>query len=303
MRPFEAIVGSAARLLAGDAASVCAVKALARLALKAPGAASAIDANLERVLSFAGGRPPSPGEKARVAASLTELYARSQAVLMGPPELRKQTVLAADLSQLDPALDASLALGKGAILASPHFGCLHALVACGFRGRKVTLVVLYAEPSLIADTRFGEVRAVSVGAAAAPCLAALSRNEVVALYADAEYFAGERAADFFGAPWRPPHGAARLAVASGAPLIPAYPVFDGTRDRLLVDELLPAELGQEGLERALLTSMESFIARHPDHWFLLRDLWDLEASERWNRSQLRLVRLMGWLDRLGRRRA
>lgn len=302
MRPFEAIVGSAVRLVAGDEAAISAVKALARLTLKAPAIAAALDANLERVLRSSLGRAPSPEEKARVVASLSELYARSQAVLMGPPELRKQTVLAADLSELDPALDAALARGKGAILASPHFGCLHALVACGFRGRKVTLVVLYAEPSLTADTRFGEVRAVSVGSAAAPCLAALSRNEVVALYADAEYFAGGRTADFFGAPWRPPHGAARLAEAACAPMIPTYPVYDGVRDRLLVDETLWPGAGLEALEQGLLASMQRFITRYPDHWFLLRDLWDLEASERWNLSQLRLVRLMAFVDRLGWRR-
>lgn len=301
-RPLESWAAEVARRVWGDQKAVDLLMEFTRHKLRSRLVAPVIDANLERILTFSQGRPPTPARKKEVADSLIELYARSHAILMGPPDLRRQVTLGTDLSELEPVLAAALRRGKGAILAAPHFGCMHSLMAPGFRGRKLTLVVLQTVPTMFKEARLGEVTVIGVGAAALPCLRALARNELVALYADIEFFGGQRTLPFFGAPVRPPEGVARLALAAQAPIIPIYPVYEGGRDRIKADRMLEPSSGKEELERELLASMERFIARYPDHWFVLRDIWDLEASDGRNRLLLRMARYSALVDRLlGRR--
>lgn len=301
-RPLESWVAEVVRRVWNDQKAVDMLTEFTRHKLRSRLVAPVIDANIERVLRFSLGRPPTPAEKAKVAASLVELYARSQAIMMGPPDLRREVTLRTDISELEPVVDRALSRGRGAILAAPHFGCMHSLTAPGFRGRKLTLVVLQSVPTLFRDARLGEVTVIALGNAASTSLKALARNELVVLYADVEFFSGERTAPFFGSPVRPPHGVARLAAAARAPIIPIYPVYEDGRDRIKVDRMLEPESGQEALERDLLASMERFISRYPDHWFVMRDLWDLEASDARNRFLLRMARYSALVDRLlGRR--
>ncbi len=185
-----------------------------------------------------------------------------------------------------PAIQRLREGGKGVILASPHFGNLVLpLVALAKAGLPLTAMFIDAAPFRWArDYGFNVV---SLGYGAAEFLAALARNEAVVVLTDLDFFPDRRAAEFFGAPVRPPHAPVRLALASGAPILPVYAVCQGGQHRLEADDPLwpSAQTSQETMEWDLLRSMETFIGRHPEHWLLFEDVWDLERRDGDNRRQ------------------
>ena len=228
--------------------------------------------------------PPAEAEAflgrlaARYADSMTSLYTLDQL----PMEERVSGVET-------PAVEAAQALrkrGKGVILASPHYGNLPlALAALAARGVPMTVMFLHGGAYKWCEAAFG-FKVTSLGESAADYWRALKANEAVMAYSDLDFFPENRTADFFGAPVRPPHGVARLAAASGAPVLPVYEVFEGGRHRVVADAPIEPEGGAEAVEGALLRSMERFIAARPDHWLVLRDVWDIAAGDRLNKRML-----------------
>lgn len=295
LRPLEFLLYDLLERLFGPrrAAMVLEAGYQSRLA----GLRPAIAANLGRILRSTEGAEPAPG---RVDALLSEMaghYTRSQISIC--ISSRDPRAAAREVSvDLLPALKDLLAQGKGAILASPHFGDINALMALPLlTGIPLTVVLLYARPYDPAAGRPFGLKLITLGRSAAPCLAALRANEAVLLYSDLDFHPGGRRTRFFGGECVPPHGPARLALASGAPILPAYAVWRGGQRRLECDQpiLITSESRQEAIEESLLRSMESYIGRYPAQWLMLRDYWDMEASKTRNRRQLRLIRL---IDRL-----
>ena len=155
-------------------------------------------------------------------------------------------------------------------------------------GLPVHVMISYVTPQLRTVEGAPGLRFTDFTTGAKHYLDALARNELVLLYTDMDFFPGGRTADFFGAPCHPPHGAARLAQAAGAPILPVYAVKEGARHRLCCDEAIsPEGASQEALENAILRSQERFIGRYPSHWLIFHDPWDLEERVRTARSQLR----------------
>src|SRR6185369_127202 len=147
-------------------------------------------------------------------------------------------------------LDQALAAGTGAILVSPHLGNWE-LGGLGLADLGYTINVLtFREP----DEKVNElrelvrkergIRFIYVDRQDASPLAiieavyALRRNEVLALLGDRDGSSHTIRMDFFGQPTDIPVGAAYLAIASGAPVIPVFVPMENGRYATLMDEAI-----------------------------------------------------------------
>jgi lauroyl/myristoyl acyltransferase len=244
---------------------------------------------LDRIQAHTGS--PLPPERRRdCLRAMARLYAEQQTDLVNcdadiGPALE---TVALDLL---PALRGLRDQGCGVILVTPHFGnTVLCLIGLAEAGVPVNILVINDAAYKWAERK--NLRFLGLGESAAACLRLLKRNEVVVLYGDMDFFPGGRTAPFFGAPYYPPSGPAKLALASGSPILPVYAVSRGGRHHLGCDAPIPVDAGslQESIESTLLRSMEAHIGGQPSHWFIFRDPWDLKASDRMNRRQLEAVR-------------
>jgi Kdo2-lipid IVA lauroyltransferase/acyltransferase len=189
-------------------------------------------------------------------------------------------------------LDEALARGNGAILISPHLGNWE-LGGLGLAdlGYKIN-VLTFREP----DEKVNELRERVRGErgigfiyvdrhdtsplAIIEAVNALRRNEVLALLGDRDGSSHTMILDFFGKPAPIPLGAAYLALASGAPVIPVFVPLENGRYSTLMDEPIWFRGGhgshtaviREGTER-ILRVFEKYIRLYPDQWYNFFAYW------------------------------
>ncbi|MGH9868682.1 MAG: hypothetical protein ACREAA_11040 [Candidatus Polarisedimenticolia bacterium] len=205
--------------------------------------------------------------------------------------------------QLDGEKDAravvhrALEKGHGAILLTMHIGQWDmGLSLLGHLGVPVHVVMRPDEPlevSRLASEARGHpgLRVHHVGASpllGVELMAALVRGEIVAVQGDRAAGADVHPTPLFGLPAPLPTGPVRLALATGAPIVPVFTLLaPGDRFRLIA--LPPLELPRqrgEGLDAALREAMprlagimESVIASHSDQWFNFYDVWPRDDAE------------------------
>ncbi|HSO08335.1 MAG TPA: lysophospholipid acyltransferase family protein [Pelomicrobium sp.] len=123
-------------------------------------------------------------------------------------------------------VERALADGRGAVLLTPHLGCFE--IAALYIGRRTPLTVLYRppkvrwlEPLMIAGREKGSARLATTDTRGVrTLLKALKRGEAIGLLPDQAPGMGEGVwAPFFGRPAYTMTLAARLAQATGAPVI------------------------------------------------------------------------------------
>jgi KDO2-lipid IV(A) lauroyltransferase len=232
---------------------------------------------LRRVLAFQK-LPAGPADVDALYAKHLRFYVESLLNLsyICRPAERPATRIPVDLPIL-AEIEKQRARGKGVVLATPHYGDLYsAIIALGRAGLPLTVLMVTGDNYHWAE--FDKLKFVEFAGGAADCLKALNRNEAVLVYSDLDFFPGNRTADFFGAPAFPPHGPARLALATGAAIIPLFARWSPSRVEVAGEEaILPAEgAAQEDLEAALLRSLERGLARNPEQWMMIYDLWNLD---------------------------
>jgi KDO2-lipid IV(A) lauroyltransferase len=189
-------------------------------------------------------------------------------------------------------MDEALKAGTGAILVSPHLGNWE-LGGLGLAdmGYKVN-VLTFREP----DEKVNELREAvrlerGIGfiyvdrddtspLAIIEAVNALRRNEVLALLGERDGSSNTISMEFFGRPTDFPVGAAHLALASGAPVIPVFvPLENGKYATLMEDAIFfkgshghHAEAIREGMAE-LVAVFERYIRRYPDQWYNFYDFW------------------------------
>lgn len=189
--------------------------------------------------------------------------------------------------------DAAKAGGRGAVMALPHSG--------NWDMAGVWLVQHYGTFTTVAERlkpeslyrRFLEFReklgfeVLPLTGGERPAFEVLAErlrdNGFVCLMADRDLTKSGVTVDFFGEETRMPAGPARLALETGAPLIPAHCWFDG--DGWVVDIFPPLDCssGDVGvITQALANRFETSIAAHPEDWHMLQPQWiaDLSAERR-----------------------
>ena len=194
-------------------------------------------------------------------------------------------------------LDQALAAGTGAILVSPHLGNWE-LGGLGLADLGYTINVLtFREP----DERVNELREKVRGErgigiiyvdrtdssplAIIEAVNALRRNEILCLLGERDGSSHSIEVDFFGRPTPFPVGAAYLALASGAPIIPVFVPLEGVKYATLMEQPIYFRGGHGQHLQAIRSGMETlaavferYIRTYPDQWYNLFDFWGPKDS-------------------------
>ncbi len=183
-------------------------------------------------------------------------------------------------------IEAALQRGRGAILASLHFGNIETLLQVPSLYpymRFMMLVERMNNPGLLKI--MSELRA-SMGVDIVTTdelrklVRRLKENGVVALACDRDVTGTGAVIDFFGGPARLPEGPARLAARTGAALIPAYGWRDpgGSLQVRITPALDLAATGDADADarvntRRLVDWLERTIRERPGQWMPFYPIW------------------------------
>ena len=189
------------------------------------------------------------------------------------------------------ALNEAVASGRGLLLVTLHFGNWDlgaaALAACDYRVSAIAETFPYQPMNdLVQGSRARLGLTVIRGDRVGPTVfRTLRSGGMLAMLIDLAGDDDDNAIDveLFGAPARVSSAPARLALRTGAWVLPAI-VVRGPKDDLHIRPVIDFSLrdyapsGNESadardLTRRILASFETPIAKHPDQWFIFRPLW------------------------------
>jgi len=187
-------------------------------------------------------------------------------------------------------LDDLLAKDKGVICLSAHLGNWElGAAALAQRGYPFNVVALWQPDPKLNElyqsyrTNRG-IRPIAFGRAARECIAALRRGEIVAVLGDRDYTGGRHTVEFFGRPARLPDGPAKLALTTGAPILPVFLVrTPGDTFTYVLGEPIWADKQRDTVDdvvRHMAEALEKIIRAHSEQWYLFHDLWDIESDRR-----------------------
>lgn len=237
--------------------------------------------NLARVLSTAPAQVPDE----LVRASLRS-YARYWCEAFRLPSM-DPVWLAARIETAATGLEhihEAVERGRGAVLALPHSG--------NWDLAGVWLVQRVGIPTVVAErlqpeslfrrfVRFRERLGFEIvpltGGAAPPfaqLTARLRQGRIVGLLADRDLTTGAGVpVTFFGEPARMPAGPARLAIDTGAPLLPVHCWFTPDGWGFHVGAAIDTAGGVQPTTQTLADRFAAAIAAHPADWHMLQPLW------------------------------
>jgi KDO2-lipid IV(A) lauroyltransferase len=187
-------------------------------------------------------------------------------------------------------LNAALAAGRGVVLALPHSGNwdLNGVWLAQTHGTFATVAERLKPESLY--RRFIEYRE-GLGFEVIPLSGGerppfevlcdrLRDNRVVCLMAERDLTRTGVEVDFFGEPTRMPAGAAKLAIATGAALLPSHCWFEGDGWACKMDPPLDCSSGDVGaITQALADEFAINIAANPEDWHMLQPQWLADLSD------------------------
>lgn len=179
-----------------------------------------------------------------------------------------------------------LSRGRGGLILTGHFGNWELMIlAHSIYGHRVGVVNRPLRNPLIDDAvcsarnRFGN-RSVPRKGAAREVVRLLRENWVVGMPLDLDVRRGVFV-DFFSLKASTSGALARLAIASGAPVVPVFPVREGISSHHFIECMEPIETirGADHEESVLLNTqrysktIEDVVRRHPDHWNWIHRRW------------------------------
>jgi lauroyl/myristoyl acyltransferase len=193
-------------------------------------------------------------------------------------------------------LDAALAAGRGAVVALPHSGNwdMAGVWLAHTHGTFTTVAERLKPESLY--RRFIRYRE-SLGFEVLPLSGGrrppfevlcerLRENRVVCLMAERDLTRTGVQVDFFGGPTRMPAGPAKLAIATGAALLPVHCWFESHQVQGWGQSIHPALDCASGdvtaITQVLADQFAKNIAAHPEDWHMLQPQWlaDLSTERR-----------------------
>lgn len=176
--------------------------------------------------------------------------------------------------------------GRGLFVLTGHFGNFELLqFAHSIYGYHIAIVVRALRNPLIdalvcgARVRYGN-RIIDRKADGRDMLKMLRQNWMIAIALDLDVRKGVFV-DFFGKPASTSDGMARLAMATGTPVLPAFLVRDGNSIHHKIKILPPIEIVKtrdretcvrENTQR-FTNAIEQMVRAHPDHWNWIHRRW------------------------------
>ena len=243
--------------------------------------------NLARVMGVAPKDVPASLMRASLAS-----YARYWREAFRLPSMDHHAIgqRLAELVIGEQFLDAALASGRGAVLALPHSGNwdMAGVWLAQTRGRFTTVAERLKPESLY--RRFIEYReslgfeVIPLSGGEQPPFQLLSErlrdNKVVCLMAERDLTRTGVQVDFFGEPTRMPAGSAKLAIATGAALVPVHCWYEGDATIIEFHPPLDCTSGDVGvITQALADVFAVNIAAHPADWHMLQPQWLADLSD------------------------
>ena len=185
-------------------------------------------------------------------------------------------------------LTEALALGKGAVLFSAHFGPFEYLAYWfSAHGYQVVIPVENLKDErmlhlMVALRNSSGVTFVPLGGSAPmrTIIQTLRKNQIVLITADRAVEGESVIKDFFGAPARLPIGPVNLSIRTGAPLVGALG-WRSSRTKVSGEFIrLTLALSEEErkqpdvVEEALIRELERIIGAHPEQWIVFSQIWE-----------------------------
>ena len=187
-------------------------------------------------------------------------------------------------------LDAVLAAGRGAVMALPHSGNwdMAGVWLVQTRGRFTTVAERLKPESLY--RRFIDYReslgfeVIPLSGGEQPPFELLSErlrdNKVVCLMAERDLTRSGVPVDFFGEPTRMPAGSAKLAIKTGAALLPVHCWYEGEATRIEIHCPLDCSSGDVGvITQALADVFARNIGEYPADWHMMQPQWLADLSD------------------------
>jgi lauroyl/myristoyl acyltransferase len=194
-------------------------------------------------------------------------------------------------------VDAALAAGRGVVMALPHSGnwdIAGAWLAQTY-GTFATVAERLKPESLyrrfIAYRERLGIEVLPLSGGERPPFEVLCErlreNRAVCLMAERDLTRTGVEVDFFGEPTRMPAGPAKLAIETGAALLPAHSWFEGEGWGQSMHPALDCTSGDVGaITQALADQFAKNIAAHPEDWHMLQPQWLADLSDA-KRARLR----------------
>ncbi|OBJ86995.1 phosphatidylinositol mannoside acyltransferase [Mycobacterium asiaticum] len=187
-------------------------------------------------------------------------------------------------------LNGALAAGRGVVLALPHSGNwdMNGVWLSQTYGTFATVAERLKPESLY--RRFIEYRE-GLGFEVIPHSGGdrppfevlcdrLRANQIVALMAERDLTRTGVEVEFFGETTRMPAGPAKLAIATGAQLLPSHCWFKGDGWECNMQEPLDCSSGDvQAITQALAREFETNIAANPEDWHMMQPQWLADLSD------------------------
>ena len=204
------------------------------------------------------------------------------------PALAHQELLDRLFIEHHEHLEEALALGRGAIIFSAHFGPFEYMAPWfAANGYEVVIPVENLKDRRLLDLMVklrnsSGVTYVPLGGSAPmrTIIQALRKNQIVLITADRAVEGESVVRDFFGTPARLPIGPVNLSIRTGAPLVGGFGWHSsGSRingEFIQLTLALPEEDRKQPdvVEAALLKELERVISAHPEQWVVFSRLWE-----------------------------
>lgn len=245
-------------------------------------------------LNFAYGQEKSPEEIRRIAKRVFENFALTAAELIQFPKLTREKI--AEIVDAEEALAVykqCLAEGKGVISITAHIGNWELLAgtACmnGYRGAVIARRIYY-EPYnrwIVGLRRAVKVFTLYRDDSSKEILKILRRNEIIGILPDQDVDSLKGVfVPFFGHPAYTTVAPARLALASGAPIVTNFMIrTDRSHYRFIPGEVIRVPQGlskDEAVNRMTLAWMRQFekiIRQYPEQWAWMHDRWKTRVED------------------------
>lgn len=215
-------------------------------------------------------------------------YGRYLIDFVRAPKLRPEDIRTKVRFQRWDAIEEAMAEGRGVLIVLMHFGNWDmggpALVDRGYRVNVIaqTFPDEKLNEMVVMARQVRGMKVIPAEHAALGIVRALRRNEILGILIDRPMEDGGVEVNFFGRPTIVPAGPARIALRTGARVLPAALVRAHDSDDVteaLVD--LDVHVRPTGdldrdvrdLTRRILESHERFIRAYPDQWFMFRPMW------------------------------